>query len=91
MPQKSHNLWLAEVMLKRKSCPNCGVKLEPSNSIVGLGGYVSGRYYHGAYACRECYIEQLNNTFKKGVYNLRIRQGCRARWLTGEEQITVGA
>lgn len=88
---RKHNLWLSEVMLTRESCPTCGIKLELSNSIVGLGGYASGRYYHGAYACRECFVDQINKTFKRGVYNLLVRSGCNVRWLTGNESVTVGA
>ena len=85
---KVHNLYLAEVMGKRKTCPNCGIRLEPSNSVVSIGEYSRGKYYRGCYACRECYLDQIHNTFLKGVYNLLKRSGCDVRWLTGEEQVT---
>lgn len=86
---KVYNLFLAEVMPRRKSCPNCNVKLVRDNSIVSMGGYHSGKYYRGAYACGRCYVTVICSTFKRGVYQLKSRSGHSVHWLKPDEQVTV--
>lgn len=88
---KTYNIWLAEISLRgRQTCPSCYVTLESSNAIVSIGEYRRGIYYVAISACRECYIDKINEAFKRGTYKLCVRTGCKVRWLTGsEETITV--
>lgn len=87
---KVYNIWLSEVSLRgRKTCPTCKIRLDPSNSVVSIGNYTCGIYRYYFYACRECYIDKINEAYIKGVYKLCTRTGCTVRWLTGDETITV--
>lgn len=71
-------LWMSEVMAKRKSCPNCGVRVGEGNSIVSVGWYPRG-YRLLWYCCAKCFWDMVNS-YPGVEFTVHVRTGCSVRW-----------
>ena len=86
--QKIHSEYFRIVSLgKRKSCPHCGQKLPPGESIWSWGEYIHGTWGTVQYFCQQCFSpvvecpKCLTNTgdIKNGLAACQ-RRACGHNW-----------
>lgn len=91
---RKHNEWFKTISLgNRKSCPTCGTKLDPGESIWTWGEYVRAKFRKITHFCKHCYQREVVTRLDTHAehcgceFEFQSQSGPLPEWLTYEKEL----